>query len=46
MTEAAIPESPMLALVGHMSRTMLERYSQFRMSAQHRTPAIPIFAMN
>ena len=29
MAEAGVPESTMLALMGHMSRAMLERYSQY-----------------
>ena len=33
MAEAGIPESTMLALMGHMSRAMLERYSHIRMAA-------------
>ncbi|HYI97793.1 MAG TPA: hypothetical protein VEX68_29910, partial [Bryobacteraceae bacterium] len=28
------PESTMLALIGHMSRAMLERYSHIRMQAK------------
>ena len=34
MAEAGIPESTMLALMGHMSRAMLERYSHIRMTAK------------
>lgn len=34
MCEAGIPESTMLALMGHMSRSMLERYSHIRMEAK------------
>jgi integrase len=34
MAEAGIPESTMLALMGHMSRAMLERYSHVRMTAK------------
>jgi hypothetical protein len=34
MAEAGIPESTMLALMGHMSRAMLERYSHIRMAAK------------
>ena len=34
MAEAGVPESTMLALMGHMSRAMLERYSQIRMAAK------------
>ena len=34
MPEAGVPESTMLALIGHMSRAMLERYSHIRMAAK------------
>ena len=34
MAEAGIPESTMLALMGHMSRAMMERYSHIRMAAK------------
>jgi len=34
MAEAGVPESTMLALMGHMSRAMLERYSHIRMTAK------------
>ncbi len=34
LAEAGVPESTMLALMGHMSRAMLERYSHIRMSAK------------
>jgi integrase len=34
MAEANVPESTMLALAGHMSRAMLERYSHIRMQAK------------
>jgi hypothetical protein len=34
MAEAGVPESKMLALAGHMSRAMLERYSHVRMNAK------------
>jgi integrase len=34
MAEAGVPESTMLALAGHMSRAMLERYSHIRMTAK------------
>jgi integrase len=34
MAEAGVPESTMLAIMGHMSRTMLERYSHIRMAAK------------
>jgi integrase len=36
MAEADVPESTMLALAGHMSRAMLERYSHVRMQAKRR----------
>ena len=34
LAEAGVPESTMLALLGHMSRSMLERYSHVRMTAK------------
>jgi integrase len=34
MAEAGVPESTMLALLGHMSRAMLELYSHIRMRAK------------
>src|ERR1035441_324021 len=34
MAEVGVPESTMLALAGHMSRAMLERYSHIRMAAK------------
>ncbi len=34
MAEAGAPESTMLAIMGHMSRAMLERYSHIRMAAK------------
>jgi hypothetical protein len=34
MAEAGVPESIMVALMGHMSRAMLERYSHLRMAAK------------
>jgi hypothetical protein len=34
MAEAGVPENTMLALMGHMSRAMLERYSHIRMAAK------------
>ena len=34
MAEAGTPESTMLALAGHMSRAMMERYSHIRMQAK------------
>jgi Phage integrase family len=34
MAEAGVPETTMLALAGHMSRAMLERYSHIRMAAK------------
>jgi integrase len=36
MAEAGISESTMLALLGHMSRAMLERYSHVRMAAKRK----------
>ena len=34
MAEAGVPESAMLAILGHMSQKMLERYSHIRMQAK------------
>src|SRR5437016_7781054 len=34
MAEDNVPEGTMLALAGHMSRAMLERYSHIRMAAK------------
>lgn len=34
MAEAGVPESTMLALMGHTSRAMLERYLHIRMAAK------------
>ena len=34
MAEAGVPESTMLAIMGHMSTAMLERYSHIRMAAK------------
>jgi integrase len=34
LAERGVPESTMLALMGHMSRSMLERYSHIRMAAK------------
>ncbi|MBM3775895.1 MAG: hypothetical protein FJW37_12145, partial [Acidobacteria bacterium] len=34
LAEASVPESTMPALMGHMSRAMLERYSHIRMAAK------------
>ena len=34
MAEAGVPETTMLALMGHMSRSMLERYAHIRMAAK------------
>ena len=34
MAEAGVPESTMLALLGHMSRAMMDRYSHIRMAAK------------
>jgi len=39
MAEAGVPESTMLALLGHMSRAMLERYSHIRMAAKREAVA-------
>jgi hypothetical protein len=42
--EAGVPESTMLALMGHMSRAMLERYSHIRMAAKR--TAVDALALN
>jgi hypothetical protein len=34
LAENGVPESTMLALMGHMSRSMLERYSHIRMASK------------
>lgn len=34
LAEAGVPESTMLAIMGHMSRQMLDRYSHIRMAAK------------
>lgn len=34
MAEAGVPERVMMALAGHLSRAMLERYSHVRMKAK------------
>ena len=34
LAEAGVPESTMLALMGHLSRAMLERYSHIRIAAK------------
>ena len=34
MAEGSVPESKMLAIMGHMSRAMLKRYSHIRMVAK------------
>ena len=39
LAEAGVPESTMLALMGHMSRAMLERYSHIRMVAKREAMA-------
>jgi integrase len=39
LAEAGVPESTMLALMGHMSRSMLERYSHIRMTAKREAVA-------
>jgi integrase len=43
MAEAGVPESTMLALAGHMSRAMLERYSHIRM--QTKRGAVQVLAL-
>lgn len=44
MAEAGVPESTMMALMGHMSRAMLERYSHIRMEAKR--AAVDSLALN
>jgi integrase len=39
LAEDGVPESTMLALMGHMSRAMLERYSHIRMAAKRHAAA-------
>jgi len=39
MAEAGVPESTMLAIMGHMSREMLERYSHIRHAAKREAMA-------
>ena len=39
LAENGVPESTMLALMGHMSRAMLERYSHIRMAAKRNAVA-------
>ncbi len=39
LAENGVPESTMLALLGHMSRSMLERYSHIRMTAKREAVA-------
>src|SRR5947209_479076 len=39
LAERGVPESTMLALMGHMSRAMLERYSHIRMAAKREAVA-------
>jgi integrase len=39
LAENGVPESTMLALMGHMSRAMLERYSHIRMAAKRKAAA-------
>ena len=34
MVEAGVPESTMLAIMGHMSKKMVEKYSHIRMQAK------------
>jgi hypothetical protein len=43
MAEAGVPESTMLALAGHMSRAMLERYSHICMQAKRE--AVQVLAL-
>jgi hypothetical protein len=38
---SGVPESTMLALAGHMSRAMLERYSHVRMNAKRQAVQAP-----
>ena len=40
MAEAGVPESPMCAILGHMSRNMLERYSHIREQAKQGAVAV------
>jgi hypothetical protein len=44
MAEAGVPESTMLAIMGHMSRAMLERYSHIRMAAKR--AAMDVLSLN
>ena len=49
MAEAGVTESTMLALMGHMSRAMIERYSHIRMAAKReavKAMSLPIIAEN
>jgi integrase len=39
LAERGVPESTMLALMGHMSKAVLERYSQIRMAAKRNAVA-------
>lgn len=39
LAERGAPESTMLAILGHMSRSMMERYSHIRMAAKHEAVA-------
>ena len=39
LAENGVPEATMLALMGHMSRAMLERYSHIRMAAKREAVA-------
>jgi site-specific recombinase XerD len=40
LAENGVQESTMLALMGHMSRSMLERYSHIRMTAKRLAVAV------
>lgn len=44
MAEAGVPEGTLMALVGHMSRAMLERYSHVRVEAKRR--AVEAMSLN
>lgn len=46
MAEAGVPESTMLALAGHMSRAMLERYSHIRIQAKREAVEALNFSIN
>lgn len=46
LAEAGVPESTMLALMGHMSRAMLERYSHVRLAAKREAVEAMITTQN